>query len=82
MTAYAYIPWEEIPQSLVASCRKDVEEGTGANLVAFDGCPFSGQMNETSTGLQVEFPFPRFVPLRNALVDWLVHWGISFTVVM
>jgi hypothetical protein len=82
MTAYACIPWEEIPKPLADSCRKEVEEGTRATLALFNGYPFAGQINETSSGLQVEFLFSRDAQLRNALVDWLMYWGISFTVVM
>lgn len=83
VTAYAYIQWQDVPQTLVASCLRHVEDATGANLVAFDGCPLSGRMDETGEGiLQVEFPFPRNMDLRHSLVDWLMHWGICFTVVM
>lgn len=55
---------------------------TGADLIAFDECPFSGEITETEHGTQIAFPWPRNRTMRHAIGDWLTHYGINFTVVM
>lgn len=82
MSAYAYIRMTDVPAPLLAASVRHIDDVTGAQLVAFPECPFSGQLSETRHGEQVEFPFPRNATLRYSLVDWLVYWGIHFTVVM
>lgn len=83
MSAYAYIQYTDVPADLIASSRRHVDEVTKATVIAFDGCPLCGQVDVLSDeSVQVGFPFPRGAELRGALVDWLMHWGISFTVVI
>lgn len=81
MSANAYIDWTDVPQQLAASSNQRVDETTQAELVAFDGCPLVGSFHRAAGGyLGVEFPFPRSAELREQLIEWLLHWGISFTV--
>lgn len=86
MSAHAYIHYADVPSQLTASSSQRVDSASGAKLISFDGCPLVGQIDARNPAepmrLQVEFPFPRSAELRNALVDWLMHWGIHFTVVM
>lgn len=82
MSAHAYIQWSDVPQQLMASSRQHVDSVTKEKIVAFDGCPLCGQLTEASTGLQVEYSFPRHPELRHSLVDWFWYHGIHFTVVM
>jgi hypothetical protein len=83
MSAHAYIQWADVPAALIASSGQIIDSDTQAKLVAFDGCPLVGEISETSEKvLQVEYPFPVAHSLRYSLVDWLVHHGISFTVVV
>jgi len=83
VSAHAYIQWADVPQGLIGSSRQHVDDVTKEKLVSFDGCPFCGQISETSEkALQVEYPFPRNHDLRNSLVDWFMYHGIHFTVVM
>lgn len=86
MSAHAYIHYADVPSELTASSSQRVDNITGAKLISFDGCPFTGQIDARNPAepmrLQVEFPFPRNAQLRSALVDWLMHHGISFTVVI
>jgi len=83
MSAHAYIQYADIPSHIVAGSHQRIESESGAKLISLPGCALTGLIEETSGGrLQVEFSFPRSHELRNALIDWLVHWDISFTVVM
>jgi hypothetical protein len=87
MSAYAYIQWADVPSDLARTSRQHVDEVTKAQIVAFDGCPFCGEIErihdrEPATRIQVSFPFPRDSTLRSSLVDWLMYHGIHFTVVM
>ncbi|WP_454826050.1 phage portal protein [Paraburkholderia xenovorans] len=83
MSAYAYIQYADVPDDLTASSSQHIDSVTKAKIIAFPGCPLCGQIEVLSDNrIQVEFPFPRGGELRGALVDWLMHWGISFTVVM
>jgi hypothetical protein len=83
MSAHAYIQYADVPDVLTASSSQHVDSVTKAKVIAFDGCPLCGQIDVLSDSrIQVEFPFPRGAELRTALVDWLMHWGIHFTVVM
>ncbi|PQV50989.1 phage portal protein [Paraburkholderia sp. BL21I4N1] len=92
MSAHAYIQWADVPQQLIDTSRQHVDEITEAQIVAFDGCPISGQLFQGSAeyvphpadikSLQVEYSFPRAVELRHALVDWFWYHGIHFMVVM
>jgi hypothetical protein len=80
VTAHAYVQWSDVPQQLVDSSRQHVDV-TGAQIVAFDDCPLCGEIEAIGARIQIEFSFPRTLELRNALIDWLVHWGIPFAVV-
>ncbi|MGU7784900.1 phage portal protein [Burkholderia sp. PU8-34] len=82
MSAHAYIFYADVPERLAESAVRHVDSITQAHLIAFDECPFSGEISETRSGTQIEFPWPRVVSLRHALGDWLTHHGINFTVVM
>ncbi|WP_018435337.1 hypothetical protein [Paraburkholderia atlantica] len=82
MSAHAYIQYADIPEQLLESAVRHRDEVNGAQLVALDQCPFSGQITETESGSQIEYPWPHNSGLRHALGDWLTHNGISFTVVM
>ncbi|NYH21403.1 phage portal protein [Paraburkholderia bryophila] len=83
MSAHAYIQYADIPDSLIASSSQRVDSITKVKLISFDGCPLVGQIEVLEQNrIQVEFAFPRAAELRAALVDWLMHWGIHFTVVM
>jgi hypothetical protein len=83
MSANAYVDWADIPQRLIGSSRQHIDSTTQAKLIAFDGCPFAGQLEQsTDGGLGVEFPFPRNAELRDQLIEWLLHWGIPFTVLV
>jgi hypothetical protein len=86
MSAHAYIHFADVPSVLVASSCQHVDSVTRAKIISFDGCPLAGQIDARNPAepmrLQVEFPFPRDAELRAALVDWLMHHGIHFTVVM
>ncbi|GAB7525340.1 phage portal protein [Paraburkholderia sp. 2C] len=83
MSAQAYIQWADVPKSLIESSRQHIDEPTKAQIVAFDGCPLCGEISQTSEKvLQVEYVFPRHRDLRDSLVDWFMHHGISFTVVV
>jgi hypothetical protein len=83
MSAHAYIQYADVPQILIDTSSQHVDSATKAKVIAFDGCPLCGQI-EVLDGhrIQIEFPFPRGAELRGALVEWLMHWGIHFTVVM
>lgn len=82
MSAQAYIQWADVPQDLISRSGQIEDSATKAKLVAFDGCPFCGEITENSKkALQVEYAFPRNHELRNSLVDWFIHHGISFVVV-
>ncbi|MGF6549328.1 phage portal protein [Paraburkholderia youngii] len=83
MSAHAYIQYADVPDSLAASSKQHFDSATQAKVIAFDGCPLCGQLEVLDDNrIQIEFPFPRGAELRGALVDWLMHWGIHFTVVM
>jgi hypothetical protein len=86
MSAHAYIHYADVPDQLTASSSQHVDSVTGAKMIAFDGCPLTGQIDARNPAepmrLQVEFPFPRNAELRHQLEDWFFHWGIHYTVVM
>ncbi|MBB5444634.1 MULTISPECIES: phage portal protein [unclassified Paraburkholderia] len=83
MSAHAYIQYADVPQPLIDSSSQRVDSVTLAKLIAFDGCPLTGQIEVLSDNrIQIEFPFPRADELRNSLVAWLMHHGISFAAVM
>jgi hypothetical protein len=82
MSAHAYIQWTDIPHRPISSSCQRVDDATGAKLIAFEGCPLTGKIDQVGDRLQVEFPFPRNRVLRDELIGWLMHWGISFTVAM
>lgn len=80
MSAHAYINLEDVPLQLRETSVLLFDDATGQTFVSFDACPLAGQC-EADELRQIEYPFPRVPELRNALVEWLLHWGISFTVV-
>jgi hypothetical protein len=85
MSAHAYIQWADVPTELARTSKQHVDEPTKAQIVALDGCPLCGEIEkihgrEPATRLQVQFPFPRESTLRDALIDWFMHWGIPFAV--
>ncbi|BDC37742.1 phage portal protein [Paraburkholderia terrae] len=81
MSAHAYIQWADVPHELISSSGQIIDSETQAKLVAFDGCPFCGEITENGDkALRVEYAFPRNHELRNSLVDWFIHHGISFVV--
>lgn len=83
MSAHAYIQYADVPEQLLDSALRHRDTVTGAHLIAFDNCPFSGEISETSAGVtQIEYAWPHSIELRHALGDWLTHHGIHFTVVM
>jgi hypothetical protein len=83
MSAHAYIQYGDVPDTLTAASSQRVDSVTEVKLISFPGCPLCGQIEVLSDSrIQIEFPFPRGAELRGALVDWLMHWGISCTVVM
>jgi hypothetical protein len=82
LSAHAYIQYADVPGELTASMHQQVDDVTQAKMVAFDGCPLVGQLGPVGDRLQVEYPFPRNADLRNQLVQWFMHWGIHFAVVM
>ncbi|MEX3961043.1 phage portal protein [Paraburkholderia sp. EG286B] len=83
MSAYAYIQYSDVPEALTKSSSQHLDSATKHKVIAFDGCPLCGHLDVLADGrIQIEFPFPRSAELRTALVDWLMHWGIHFTVVM
>ncbi|RQQ37081.1 phage portal protein [Burkholderia stagnalis] len=82
MSAHAYIFYSDVPERLVESVVRHTDSITDAQLVAFDGCPYSGEITETEHGMQIEYAWPVDVAYRHALGDWFTHHGISFTVVM
>jgi len=82
MSAHAYIQYADVPQSLIDTSRQHIDGVTGAKVIAFEGCPFAGQIESDGDALEVEFPFPRNAELRDSFVAWLMNWGISFMVAM
>jgi hypothetical protein len=83
MSAFAYIQYADVPDVLAKCSSQHIDSATQARLIAFDGCPLCGQIEVLNDNrIQIEFPFPRGAELRGALVDWLMHWGIHFMVVM
>ncbi|MBU9501315.1 phage portal protein [Burkholderia multivorans] len=82
MSAAACVLYGDVPEPLLISAIRHRDSVTGAELIAFDECPFSGEITETEHGVQIAFPWPRNRPLRHAIGDWLTHYGINFTVVM
>ncbi|ACC71075.1 phage portal protein [Paraburkholderia phymatum] len=86
MSAHAYIQWADVPDHLIAGSSQRVDSITQAKVIAFDGCPLCGEIeqedaNNPTDRVQVQFPFPRAAELRHSLVDWFIYHGISFTVV-
>lgn len=82
MSAHAYIQYADVPERLIESALRHHDSVTGAHLIAFDNCPFSGELTETERGTQIEYAWPHSLELRHALGDWFTHHGIHFTVVM
>lgn len=85
MSAHAYIQYADVPEQLLESALRHRDTVTGAYLIAFDDCPFSGEITEllgSSGGAQIEYAWPHSLDLRHALGDWFTHHGIHFTVVM
>lgn len=82
MSAHAYIQYADVPESLIDSALRHRDAVTAAQLIAFDECPFSGEISESERGAQIEYVWPRSLDLRHALGDWFTHHGIHFTVVM
>ncbi|TCK39664.1 hypothetical protein B0G84_5004 [Paraburkholderia sp. BL8N3] len=76
MTARTYIQAADIPRPLLDTAARRVD-GT-QQLVAFIGCPITG----TEVDDEIEFPFPRSPEIRDSLINWLCHWGLSFRVEM
>lgn len=82
MSAHAYIQYADVPGQLLESALRHRDIVTGAELVAFDNCPFSGEISLTSDGVsQIEYAWPHSLELRHALGDWLTCHGIPFVVV-
>jgi hypothetical protein len=83
MSAHAYIQYGDVPQALIGASSQRIDGATQAKLISLPDCPLTGQIDVLSDDrIQIEFPFPRAPELRGALVDWFMHWGIHFTVVM
>ncbi|MFM0210751.1 phage portal protein [Paraburkholderia sediminicola] len=82
MSAHAYIQYGDVPDELTSFGRQHTDEATGAKLIAFEDCPFSGKLDWTENGLQIEYAWPHSLELRHALSDWFTYHGIHFTVVM
>ncbi|MBY4692760.1 phage portal protein [Burkholderia latens] len=82
MSATACILYGDVPELLLITAIRHRDSVTGADLIAFDECPFSGEITETELGVQIAFPWPRNRTMRHAVGDWLTHYGINFTVVM
>ncbi|KWI50282.1 phage portal protein [Burkholderia pseudomultivorans] len=82
MSAAACVLYGDVPEPLLIAAIRHRDSVTGADLIAFDECPFSGEITETEHGVQIAFPWPRNRTLRHAIGDWLTHHGINFTVVM
>lgn len=83
MSAFAYIQYDDIPAPMIESALRHKDMVTNADLIAFDDCPFSGEISVTSAGItQIEFAWPINRELRHALGDWFTYHGINFTVVM
>uniref|UniRef100_UPI003F4F8618 hypothetical protein n=1 Tax=Caballeronia sp. LjRoot34 TaxID=3342325 RepID=UPI003F4F8618 len=78
MSAFACIQITDIPRPLIDTAARRIDGDTRAKLIAFIGCPLVGVESDD----EVEFPFPRSVEIREALVSWLVHWGICFRVML
>ena len=82
MSAHAYIQYADVTEQLIESALRHHDNVTGAQLIAFDDCPFSGEISETSDGgTQIEYAWPNSLVLRHALGDWFTHHGIAFVVV-
>jgi hypothetical protein len=86
MSAHAYIQWADVPQELISTSQQHVDSITKAKVVAFDGCPFAGELETldakpVGSVIQIQFPVPRNRDLRNSLFDWLIHHSIPYSVV-
>jgi len=57
------------PSGLLISAIRHFDGVTGADLIAFDECPFSGEITETEHGVQIAFPWPRNRTMRHAIGD-------------
>lgn len=79
MSACTNIFYADVPERLVESALRHRDTVTGAELIAFDECPFSGEITETEHGVKIEYPWPRNGTLRHALGDWFTHHGINFS---
>jgi hypothetical protein len=81
MSAFAYIEKFDVPRPLMDTAAHR-QEGINS-LIAFIGCPMTACIVMDDDGRQeIQFPFPRSPDLRDQLVAWLCHWGLSFRVEM
>jgi hypothetical protein len=82
MSAHAYIQYADVPERMIESALRHRDTVTGAQLIAFDNCPLSGEISQTSDGnTQIEYAWPNSLNFRHALGDWFTHHGIAFVVV-
>ncbi|MPW17894.1 phage portal protein [Paraburkholderia sp. CNPSo 3157] len=79
MSALAFINLEDVPLQLRETSVQRLDDNASITLIYFDGCPLVGQCEAGVA--QIEYPFPRAPDLRNALVEWLLHWSINFYVI-
>ncbi|WP_250451185.1 hypothetical protein [Caballeronia sp. ATUFL_M2_KS44] len=77
MTAYAYIETADVPRPLMDNAARRAADGD--KLIAFIGCPLTGIQQDDG---EIQFPFPRAPEIRDELISWLCHWGLSFRVEM
>lgn len=77
MTAYAYVETADIPRPLIDTVAR--RDAGGDKLIAFIGCPLTGIEQDDG---EIQFPFPRAPEIRDQLISWLCHWGLSFRVEM
>ncbi|MFM0326099.1 hypothetical protein [Caballeronia glebae] len=76
MTAFAYIKTSNIPRPLLDTAARRTEGSD--RLIAFVGCPLTGVEQDDS---EIRFPWPqRAWEIREAFVEWLCHWRLSFHV--
>jgi hypothetical protein len=77
MSAFAYIEASDVPRPLMDNAARRTVDGD--RLIAFIGGPLTGIEQEDG---EIQFPFPRAPDLRDSLINWLCHWGLSFRVEM
>jgi hypothetical protein len=77
MSAFAYIEAADVPRPLMdTAARRTVD---GDKLIAFIGCALTGIEQDDG---EIQFPCPRAQEIRDALIGWFWHWGLSFRVEM